>query len=267
MVRSFFLKVCAFLGLAVFFCGAVPLAAEQQPVQYPQDIQRIIDRGELRVAMLGIDMYPLFYTALDGSVRGSDVTLSEQIAKELGVRLRIIRTEKTFDGVVDTVVRGDADMAISFISMTSKRALRCRFSQPYLKQDIYLVADRRTNSAVIKNAVFCELMDSAYIEIARQLYPDAQILTCPSWDNVMQAVADGNAQYSIRDEVGVTNFMHANKRLSLRLKLTPIKNVQDSIAVALPIESEALVQWLNTFLYLNNFPKTVKQVFEIYGER
>lgn len=26
MVRSFFLKVCAFLGLAVFFCGAVPLA-------------------------------------------------------------------------------------------------------------------------------------------------------------------------------------------------------------------------------------------------
>jgi hypothetical protein len=61
--------------------------------------------------------------------------------------------------------------------------------------------------------------------------------------------------------------MHANKRLSLRLKLTPIKNVQDSIAVALPIESEALVQWLNTFLYLNNFPKTVKQVFEIYGER
>src|SRR5439155_17481700 len=84
------------------------------------DIARIVARGELIVAMLGVDTPPFFYEK-NGELVGVEVDLAKAIAKELGVQVRFNRTAKSFNGVVDIVARGEADMALSKLSRTLAR--------------------------------------------------------------------------------------------------------------------------------------------------
>jgi polar amino acid transport system substrate-binding protein len=71
--------------------------------EFPPDLQRIMDKKELIVAMVASDHPPFFTTGKDGKLHGFDVEIAKDIAKELGVEVRLNRTAKTFDGTVEGV--------------------------------------------------------------------------------------------------------------------------------------------------------------------
>jgi len=73
------------------------------------DIAQILQRGELVVAMLGVDTPP-FFQMKGEQLSGIDVTLAEQMAAELKVPLRVNRSGRSFNEVVEIVARGDADL-------------------------------------------------------------------------------------------------------------------------------------------------------------
>jgi len=105
------------------------------------DIGQILQRGELVVAMLATDSPPFFY--IDGDrLTGIDVRMAEQIAAELKVALRIDRSAKSFNEVVEIVARGDADLGASKLSRTLARAQSVRFSDPYLSLSHALIINR-----------------------------------------------------------------------------------------------------------------------------
>src|SRR5690349_21980735 len=81
------------------------------------EFARIVNRGELVVAMLGVDQPPFFETR-NGRLQGIDVDIANEMAAKLGVQVRFNRDAKTFDGVVSLLANGDADLAISKLSRT-----------------------------------------------------------------------------------------------------------------------------------------------------
>ena len=85
------------------------------------DIARIVNRGELVVAMYRVDQPPFFYVK-GGELMGIEVDLAKAIAKELKVSVRFDRSPATFNEVVDVVARQDADLGISKLSRTLARA-------------------------------------------------------------------------------------------------------------------------------------------------
>ncbi len=105
------------------------------------DIARIVMRGELVVAMLGVDTPPFFYEK-KGELVGLEVDLAKSIAKELGVNVRFNRNAKSFNGVVDIIARGEADIALSKLSRTLARTQVISFSQPYLTLNHALLLNR-----------------------------------------------------------------------------------------------------------------------------
>ena len=98
----------------------------------PSDMQRILNNGKLVVAMYFEDVPPFFMTSKNGSLFGFEVDLANDIAKKLGVKVEFNRSAQTFDGLVDMVTEGKADIAISMLSNTLSRARRVRFSEPYI---------------------------------------------------------------------------------------------------------------------------------------
>lgn len=235
-------------------------------IKYTKDIERIIDRGELIVAMYAKDTYPLFYTDADGSLKGFDVDLARLIARELGVTLRFDRSAETFDAVLNLVNNGNADLGISLISITPARALRCRFSKPYLVVHPVLVESRMTQEVKNKDTpLFIVKSGTSYTDIAHLLYPNSRIMKTEEWNDAFQAVIDGIAQFSLRDEIGISNYMRDKRRLALRLKFSEITDVPDKIGIVLPVDSEQLERWLNVVLDLSGYPKTGKYVIENYG--
>ena len=106
------------------------------------EFARIVTRGELVVAVLGVDQPP-FFEQQHGQLVGIDIDMAKEIAAKLGVKVRFNRDAKTFDSVVSLLANGDADMAISKLSRTLSRAQVISFSTPYIRLHRALAAQPR----------------------------------------------------------------------------------------------------------------------------
>jgi ABC-type amino acid transport substrate-binding protein len=85
------------------------------------DIARILNRGEIIVAVMAIDTPP-FFEEKNGVMSGIDIDLVNEIAAELKVGVRYERSAKTFNQVVEVVADGKADFGISKLARTLTRA-------------------------------------------------------------------------------------------------------------------------------------------------
>src|SRR5208337_326418 len=68
----------------------------------------------------------------EGRLYGVDIRLAENIAAKLGVKVEYNRNSTTFNEVVDTVARHEADIGIGSLSCTLERAKRVSFTKPYI---------------------------------------------------------------------------------------------------------------------------------------
>jgi len=111
---------------------------------FPPDIKRIKDRGKIVVAQYGgiqrgffafddtrEDPTRAFFIHEGRRLVGCDIFLANKIARELGVKLELDRSAEDFDSVCTLVASGQADIAISKLSITLYRAQYVRFTNPY----------------------------------------------------------------------------------------------------------------------------------------
>jgi ABC-type amino acid transport substrate-binding protein len=248
----------------------------QEP-EYSPDIQRIYDRGKLIVAVYKNDIAPLFYTDKQGRLVGHEIYLAKTIAAALGVGIVFNRQASSFDEVVSLVVAGKADLGISLVSRTMNRVRRARFSNPYLVIHPVLLVNRVFFSGVDKSNILeslkgrsfniSEKKGTAYVDMADALFPKARVNERTDWDEVIQDVVEGTADAALRDEIGVTNFVHNNPESGISIQLNPLEHIDDNIGVVLAPDSVQLEHWLNVFLEQNGYPIDSKELFERFGEK
>lgn len=243
----------------------------------PPDIQRIRDRGKLIVAVLGVDNPPFFMTLADGSLGGLDIELAKALAQQLEVDLEINRSAQTFDQVVDQVYRLEADLAISKISRTLNRGQRVRFSRPYLSMRQGLLVNRlqlaqqsqnrRTTEAVRALAgPVGVIQNSSYVGFLGQKFPQATVVEMPTWEEVVQAVTQGDVLAAYRDELEVKKVMLVQPDASLNLQTVALTDAQDHLAMVLPWDSSHLLSWVDLYLETQEKTYTVDTVLEDYAD-
>ncbi len=241
------------------------------------DIKRILDRGKLIVAMTSFDVPPFFMTDANGRFYGLDVSLAEGIAKSLGVPVEYNRQGKSFNDVVDIVIRGDADMAISKLSLTMARAMRVRFSQPYLvlrhgllvnRLDLAKMAKGKETVDVIKDysGSIGVLAKSSFVDYAAEFFPKAKVVEFPNWEPALvSAVSRGEVPVAYRDELEVKKVIRGNPTAALNLRTILIDGTRDDIAIAVPWDSEQLLSVVNLYLSRQK-PLTVNGLLDQYEE-
>lgn len=258
-------KLALLAGLWLGGWALPPAGRAQNPtVRAPRgdlvaaDIAAILHRGELVVAMAATDAPPFFHVK-DQRLVGSDVRMAEQLAIELGVRLRIDRSPRTFNEVVEFVARGDADLGISKLSHTLARAVSVHFSDPYLTLNHALLLNRvefagllreRTIARAIRNfnGSLGVIAKSSFADFAPRHFPQARIVSYPSWEAVIEAVRRGQVTGAYRDEFEVRRVLQDDPGLVLTLRTVILKDLTDALAVAVGVRNATLLAFVNKFI-------------------
>ncbi|MDD2760204.1 MAG: ABC transporter substrate-binding protein [Methylomonas sp.] len=231
----------------------------------PPDIARIIQRGELIVAMHAEDV-PLFcYHNNNNELEGIDIELARDIAEKLGVKLTLNKDATTFDDVAQTVANRKADIAISSLSDTLERSTTVRFSTPYWSLRQALLVNRLKLSAYKDHPDFNEielllnqpgiaigvLKGSSYVDFAKKIFPQASI---QSYDIIAQGIDDTKKAKLLAflyDEVEIMNWNKIHPEDSLFLKSDYIAQSEDTLAIAVHWQDSHLLSWLNLYIEKN----------------
>lgn len=259
-------KIISLLLLGVFLSLVQQCFASEFSDVSNKDVSQILQSGVLRVGLYQNDKPPFVMTRADGSLYGLDIIMAEKIAESIGVSVQYDRTSKTYAELIDRVEKGeDFDLVICKMSATMQRALKVRFSKPYLvfHQGLalnkkYISANRIKSDypiADLKNNEFRVGARTAtsYVEYARNLFPKAEIVE-GSWDELVEKLLQGEIDGLMRDEFTLMSMLKKNPDIALHLNIYRIKDKKDPIAIALPQTSSFFQYWLNLFLE-KNYPE------------
>jgi len=279
MTRTFVVLV-----LGLFVTCWVSLCHGSEP--WPEDINRIKQRGKLIVAQYGgvragffrfddAGQCPTLPSCLHKGRRlvGCDISLATQIAQSLGVKLQLDRSAADFNGVCRNVALGKADIGISKLSVTVERAQYVRFTTPYAVLRSGILVDRLylSKAKIGKNPLeICNRSNtrigiigkSSYVEFARKAFPRAHLVFYHDVDPMLQAVLRGEVHILYGEELMLMERLHDNPKLALRLRFIPVPKIEDRIAIAVSPRCPDLLAFLNVFLKLNHAYEQAAQILK-----
>lgn len=261
---KFLSRSVRFAALAAFFCGASAAQAQTGVVRMENgallapEFARIINRGELVVALLGVDQPP-FFEEKNGKLSGFDVDFAREIAQKLGVRVRFNRQAQTFDGVVTLLAEGQADLAISKLSRTLSRARVVSFSAPYLSLKRALLLNRVKFAQLARGRSVPEVIraytgtigvvaKSSYADYVTANFPQADVRQYPTWQAVLTALDSGEVTAAYRDEFEVKRVLKIDPTASLRLRVVTLQDLEDTLGMAVNASDQALLGFINLYL-------------------
>ena len=120
--------------------AGLALLAVLHPASAGPVADRVKASGTVRVCIWP-DYYGITHRSpRTGQLDGIDIELSAEFAKALGVKLEYV--ESSFAKLIDDIGADRCDVAMFAVGVTPQRAPHMKFSQPYLKSDVYGVTTR-----------------------------------------------------------------------------------------------------------------------------
>jgi polar amino acid transport system substrate-binding protein len=264
--------IFALLTICAVLAGPQCYAQETSPrAPATHDLQSIVDAKVLRVAVTRFDL-PGFHThGSDGTVRGAEIDLAEQIARALGVKVELIDDAASFDAVVDLVATDRADIGISKLSQTYRRLHRVRFSEPYITLRHALLFNRaviaqdpgrRPPAAVLQSfsGRLGLIGGSAYVDFAKTNFPAASVIEAPTWDDVIANLLAGKVDAIYRDEFEIRRIVKNNPALNVRFGTAAIVDQDALLSIAICDTCSKLQELINYHLERTRKTLTLKEL-------
>jgi polar amino acid transport system substrate-binding protein len=274
-------KLAAFLVCTCALVSVLPCYGSEL---WPEDIRKIKERGKLIVAQYGGEQ-PGFFAydddyehpdqlscVSDGRrLVGCDIFLAVRLSQALGVRLELDRTVRDFDSVCQLVAQGKADMGISMLSVTLKRAQYLRFSSPYTAVRTGVLVDRLyVSKAKAKGNVLALLNRSgtkigvrgacSYTTFAREAFPNASFVVYHEFDPMIRGVLNGEIDAMFEDQLHIMHRLHRNPKLAVQLHFVLVPTVKDPIAIAVSPDSPNLLAFINLFLEMQHIRTAIEKL-------
>ena len=139
-------KVLADMQLIAAPARIVAHDPSSPPETAASQLDRIFARRRLRVCYTP-DALPFAYASARGDMVGFDVELAHRLARELNVDLELDPIDR--ERLVTTLDAGDCDLVMSGVPVTTDRAARVLFSEPYIDETLaFVVRDERRGDFV-----------------------------------------------------------------------------------------------------------------------
>ena len=239
-------------------------AAAQAPGRLA-DLQDIVSRGSLRVAVPDFDSRP-FFSAANGKLEGLDIELAQAVAAELEVEVTFDRSPKSFNEAVELVARDGADLAICKLSRTLRRARIISYSRPYAKLNHGLLTHRARFAAVARNRDIPEVIrnfegelgvitNSSFTDFAARNFPKARLQRFDSWFGMINAIRQGTIDAAYRDDFEIKRLLVEDPSLTLVARSVTLTDLTDTLAIGVRPDAPHLVDFVNLFLELSHSPE------------
>lgn len=277
-------RLTAFLLCMLALTSALPCYGNDLR---PPDIRRIKERGKLIVAQYG-GVQPGFFAYDDcreypgqlscehGGHRivGCDIFLATELARQLGVGLELNRTARDYDTVCRIVASGKADVGISMLSVTLRRAQYLRFSSPYTMVRTGILVDRLYVSQA-KNKNVLGLFDKshikigvrgscAYVDFVKEAFPKAQIVVFQDFEPMIRGVLNVEINAMYEDEFHIMDRLRRDPKLAVRLRFIPVPTIKVPTAIAVPPDSPNLLAFINLFLEMEHVRSETKRLLRLF---
>jgi polar amino acid transport system substrate-binding protein len=267
-------KLFPWVLLASLATLAFSLKAGAQP--FPKDIQRILAAKKIRVAMLATDFPPFIMTGADGRLQGFDVQLARNLAKEFGVKLKLVRTAATFNGIVEQVAEKQADLGISVLTISPDRVKRVYFSSPYLTMHMAMLVNRRQMLLVQQKfhqrdlrkttSSIGVLKGSSYVLIAQQSFPRATLKEYDSYKNGLAEVEKGEILGMLNNDILIKRFLKKHPGAAVNLDMHVFEDLTDFVGIAVRPDSPHLLAWINSYILSKGLHLTSSEILEKFSQ-
>lgn len=226
----------------------------------PPDIQRILKRGTLIVAVLQQDFPPFHWHDSTGALTGYDVKMAEDIAQRLGVKVAFNAKATKLSELADEVAQGQADMIVSY-NITPKRAEEVIYSKPQLLFNQVLLVNNLTMSknnwpldpmVILKkpNITVGTLEDSNFVEILKSKYPNATIVTYQNIEQAFQDVKDGKIQMVFYVDKLIDRWLNQHPEANLYTRELTLTNRMMPMGMAVAWRDIYFMHWLNAYIIM-----------------
>ena len=270
-MKYFLLLVTGSL-LNFFILFSYPVYAEDE---LPPDIQAIVERGKLIVAMYHKDSSPFYYVDKKGKLSGVDVELIKGFGKSLGVEVEFDRTATSFNAVVDMVANNEADLAICKLSITFSRASRVLFTSPYIELHQGLLINRLLLAKQLSGREKEEALpsltgkigviaNSSYVGYAERNFGHMQLVEFPSWKSVVHAVTSGEIIAGYRDEAEIKKIIRDEPDSAVKLLTVTLLDAKDPKGIAVSAYSTHLRDLLEFYVNSLDLKLTADKVLYQY---
>lgn len=226
------------------------LTDELPPPRSGDVFDRILRTRTLRVGY-NIEAIPFCFENTNGNMAGYDVAFAYMLAKDLGCNLEMI--PMTFGTISQDLEEGYFDIGMSGISITENRLKNLCFTDSYIDSQIVFVMRKKfskqftsieaiLNHPSVKVAV---LRGSSYETLARNIFPENQIVVVESYDDYAQYYPHS---ILIRGEPQAISWSLRYPNFTV---VAPNPTIgKDSLAYPVKIGAERFVCFLNQWLKL-----------------
>lgn len=222
-------------------------------------LKSIVDRGVLRVGMIQREVEAFVETQKDGSLKGIDVTLAQDLAKALGVSLEINREIGLYDELTKLLANDQVDLIISSYSMTPERASYVNLSKSYLtsRMGVMLNKQQLVKNQIEKNPIeymqnnklkIAAVKNSSHVALASELFPKAEILEMDSYEQMYKAVRDNKIFGYLCGELRFLCNYYADEELSLHTQVFVFSDALDHYCVGVNPNNDDLLNFVNSYI-------------------
>jgi polar amino acid transport system substrate-binding protein len=225
-------------------------------------LNQILQKGELTVG-LEPGYMPFEMKDKQGNIIGFDVDMAKEMAKAMGVKLKLVPT--AWDGIIAGLITGKYDIIMSGMTVTQERNLKINFANPYISVGQTILAAKKHAGKTWKDLDNEEYTIVTKIgvtgEIAtRKMFKKAKIRTFETEADAAQEVLNGNADGMVYDkpynaiffsQKGAGALVHLDEDLTY-----------EPLGWAIRKGDPDFINWLNNFLNQAQHDGTYEKVYD-----
>ena len=212
-------------------------------------LNKIVENKELRVC-LEPGYVPFEMKDKQGRIIGFDVDITKKMAKDMGVKLKLVPT--AWDGIIPALLTNKCDMIVSGMTITQQRNLKVTFTDAYFLVGQTLLVNKKHEGVKSykdidkKGMVVTTKLGTTGEIAAKKLFKNATVKTFDSESAAVQEVLNNRADAFIYDKPYNELFMAdkgKGKLIYLNEDLT-----YEPLGFAINHGDPDFTNWLNNFL-------------------
>jgi arginine/lysine/histidine transporter system substrate-binding protein len=202
------------LAISLAGCGSTEKATAKEGLEGLQD------KGKIVVGMMAATPPYEFHSVEGGKdkIIGSDITLLDEVSKDLGVKYEI--KDMDFDGLLVALQAGKIDMIVSAISPTEEREKNADFTDVYYKDRHVMVVnkdnvDKFTTNESLAKAKMAAINSSVQAQIVQKEFPNAELKLLGKSTELGMDLAAKKVDAILVDRPTATLLVKSNPKLAL----------------------------------------------------
>ena len=202
LMKRSLLAILALFALTLAGCGTLDMGGSTSAPSSSAATEQILASGELRVGMSG-NQPPFNMKNRAGELIGMDVDLARALARMMGVEATLVTMP--FNELLPALQKGEIDIVLSGVTMTTERNLKVAFAGPYFvsgkaaltKEPSLAAADEPAD--VNKPIRMSVLAGSTSEKFVKERLPEVTLVAVADYSEAVQRVLDDDVDAMIAD--------------------------------------------------------------------